>query len=140
MDLLAYAHRIETVLRATAVEMETIYEPDQEYAMWGFELEDETSGFLMLIDKTSTFDEPLVTLSFTLGPVDEASEDDLKDLLSVNSELYDASLTITPPMGEDDDEFLLLQTKFPAAEFSAERFALALSSLSKQFALFFGDE
>ncbi|GAB1409525.1 hypothetical protein MASR1M90_06790 [Desulfovibrionales bacterium] len=140
MDLQAYAKKVETVLRAAAVEMETIHDLDQGNSMWGFELEDETSGFVLLVDKTATFDKPVVVVSFTLGPLDDASEDDLKDLLALNGELHDACLTITPPMGDDDEEFLMLQTRFPAVEFSAERFAQALSSLRTQYSLFFEEE
>lgn len=137
MDLQHYADAMENVLRAVASEMDAIYPLDEEGAMWGFELENEISGFLALDTNTGTFDEPTVTLSLSLGPIEDATADDMKDLLALNGDLFNATLTVTPPMGDTGEEFLMLQTKFLAAEFSAERFDAAMTSLARQMTLFF---
>jgi hypothetical protein len=67
-------------------------------------------------------------------------KDDLIDLLTINGDLLGASLTITPPLGEAQEEFLMLQTKFVASEFSEDMFTKSITSLMTQMSIFFEAE
>jgi hypothetical protein len=62
------------------------------------------------------------------------------DLLTINGDLLGASLTITPPLGEEQEEFLMLQTKFVATEFSEDMFNKSVTSLMTQMSIFFETE
>jgi hypothetical protein len=137
MDLIKFAAEMEQVLRKVASEFEPVSEPSEDGALWGFELDDEASGFLSLESNQGTLDVPTVTVSLSLGSIEEVSREDLMDLLTINGDLLGASLTITPPLGEEQEEFLMLQTKFVASEFSEEMFTKSMTSLMTQMSIFF---
>ena len=137
MDLIKFAVEMEQVLRKVASEFEPVSEPTEDGALWGFELDDEASGFLSLESNEGTLDVPTVTVSLSLGSIEEVSREDLMDLLTINGDLLGASLTITPPLGEEQEEFLMLQTKFVASEFSEEMFTKSMTSLMTQMSIFF---
>ena len=137
MDLIKFAAEMEQVLRKVASEFEPVSEPSEDGALWGFELDDEASGFLSLESNEGTLDVPTVTVSLSLGSIEEVSREDLMDLLTINGDLLGASLTITPPLGEEQEEFLMLQTKFVASEFSEEMFTKSMTSLMTQMSIFF---
>lgn len=140
MDLVQFATEIENVLRKAASEIDLISPVSEDGALWGFELEDDASGFVSLELNQGTFDVPTVTISLSLGAIEEISKDDLLDLLTINGDLLGASLTITPPLGEAQEEFLMLQTKFMATEFSEDMFAKSITSLMTQMSIFFESE
>lgn len=140
MDLIQFSKEIENVLRKAASEIDQISPASEDGALWGFELEDDASGFLSLESNEGTFDVPTVTISLSLGAIEEITKDDLLDLLTINGDLLGASLTITPPLGEAQEEFLMLQTKFLATEFSEEMFAKSITSLMTQMSIFFEAE
>jgi hypothetical protein len=140
MDLIQFSKDIENVLRKAASEIDQISPASEDGALWGFELEDDASGFLSLESNEGTFDVPTVTISLSLGAIEEITKDDLLDLLTINGDLLGASLTITPPLGEAQEEFLMLQTKFLATEFSEEMFAKSITSLMTQMSIFFEAE
>ena len=81
-----------------------------------------------------------VTVSLSLGSIEEVTKEDLMDLLTINGDLLGASLTITPPLGEEQEEFLMLQTKFVATEFSEDMFNKSITSLMTQMSIFFEAE
>ncbi len=137
MDLIKFAAEMEQVLRKVASEFEPVSEPTEDGALWGFELDEDASGFLSLESNQGTLDVPTVTVSLSLGSIEEVSREDLMDLLTINGDLLGASLTITPPLGEEQEEFLMLQTKFVATEFSEEMFTKSMTSLMTQMSIFF---
>lgn len=140
MDLIKFAGEMEAVVRKASTECESISPASDDGALWGFELGDDASGFLSLESNQGTFDVPTVTVSLSLGTIEDASKDDLMDLLTINGDLLGASLTITPPLGEEQEEFLMLQTKFVATEFSEEMFTKSVNSLMTQISIFFESE
>jgi hypothetical protein len=140
MDLIQFAPEIEKVLRKVASEIDLISPVSEDGALWGFELEDDASGFVSLESNQGTLDVPTVTISLSLGAIEEISKDDLIDLLTINGDLLGASLTITPPLGEEQEEFLMLQTKFVATEFSEDMFTKSITSLMTQMSIFFEAE
>lgn len=137
MDMTAIAENIETALQAIASEIDAIAPLSEDGALWGFELEDEASGFVALDLNQGTFDVPTVTISLSLGTIEDISKDDLLDLLAINGDLLGASLTVTPPLGDEQAEFLMLQTKFMAGEFSKEMLTKSMTSLLTQMSIFF---
>ena len=140
MDLIQFAPEIEKVLRKVASEIDLISPVSEDGALWGFELEDVACGFVSLESNQGTLDVPTVTISLSLGAIEEISKDDLIDLLTINGDLLGASLTITPPLGEEQEEFLMLQTKFVATEFSEDMFTKSITSLMTQMSIFFEAE
>ncbi|AMD93737.1 hypothetical protein AXF15_11940 [Desulfomicrobium orale DSM 12838] len=140
MDLVAFAQKMEAVLKKAASEYEPISPAAEDGALWGFELGEEGSGFLSLEPNQGTFDLPTVTVSLSLGPIEDAGREDLLDLLTLNGDLLGASLTVTPPLGDEQEEFLMLQTKFPAEEFSEDMFNKSVTSLMTQISIFFEAE
>lgn len=140
MDLIKFAKDMEVVLRKVATEFEMVSPAAEDGALWGFELGEEASGFLSLESNQGTLDVPTVTVSLSLGSIEEVTKEDLMDLLTINGDLLGASLTITPPLGEEQEEFLMLQTKFVATEFSEDMFNKAITSLMTQMSIFFEAE
>ncbi|MDY0227747.1 hypothetical protein SAMN04488082_104170 [Desulfomicrobium apsheronum] len=140
MDLIKFAEEMETVLKAAATESELVSPASEDGAIWGFELGEDASGFLSLESNQGTLDVPTVTVSLSLGSIEEVSKEDLMDLLIINGDLLGASLTITPPLGEEQEEFLMLQTKFVASEFSEDMFNKSVTSLMTQMSIFFEAE
>lgn len=140
MDLIKFAKEMETVLKAAATESELVSPASEDGAIWGFELGEDASGFLSLESNEGTLDVPTVTVSLSLGSIEEISKEDLMDLLIINGDLLGASLTITPPLGEEQEEFLMLQTKFVATDFSADMFNKSVTSLMTQMSIFFEAE
>jgi hypothetical protein len=131
---------METVLKAAATESELVSPASEDGAIWGFELGEDASGFLSLESNQGTLDVPTVTVSLSLGSIEEVSKEDLMDLLIINGDLLGASLTITPPLGEEQEEFLMLQTKFVASDFSEDMFNKSVTSLMTQMSIFFEAE
>ena len=72
MDLVAFAQKMEAVLKKAASEYEPISPAAEDGALWGFELGEEGSGFLSLEPNQGTFDLPTVTVSLSLGPIEDA--------------------------------------------------------------------
>ena len=140
MDMLKFAKDIETVLKKVATESEPVSPATEDGAIWGFELGEDASGFLSLESNQGTLDVPTVTVSLSLGSIEEISKEDLMDLLIINGDLLGASLTITPPLGEEQEEFLMLQTKFVATDFSEDMFNKSVTSLMTQMSIFFEAE
>jgi hypothetical protein len=140
MDLIKFAKDMEVVLRKVATEFEMVSPAAEDGALWGFELGEEASGFLSLESNQGTLDVPTVTVSLSLGSIEEVTKEDLMDLLTINGDLLGASLTITPPLGEEQEEFLMLQTKFVATEFSEDMFNKSITSLMTQMSIFFEAE
>ena len=140
MDLIKFAKDMEVVLRKVATEFEMVSPAAEDGALWGFELGEEASGFLSLESNQGTLDVPTVTVSLSLGSIEEVSKEDLMDLLIINGDLLGASLTITPPLGEEQEEFLMLQTKFVATDFSEDMFNKSITSLMTQMSIFFEAE
>jgi len=140
MDLIKFAEEMETVLKAAATESELVSPASEDGAIWGFELVEDASGFLSLESNQGTLDVPTVTVSLSLGSIEEVSKEDLMDLLIINGDLLGASLTITPPLGEEQEEFLMLQTKFVASDFSEDMFNKSVTSLMTQMSIFFEAE
>jgi hypothetical protein len=140
MDLIVFAKKIESVLKKTTSEFEPISSATEDGALWGFEMDEEGSGFLALDANRGTFDLPTVTVSLSLGALEDATEEDLLDLLALNGDLLGASLALTPPLGDAEEEFLMLQTKFPAVDFSEEIFTNSVMSLMAQMVMFFDAE
>lgn len=140
MDLIAFAKEIEAVLKKTASEYEPVSPAAEDGALWGFEMDEDASGFLALDSNQGTFDLPTVTVSLSLGTLEDVTQEDLLDLLALNGDLLGASLTLTPPLGEAQEEFLMLQTKFPAVDFSEEMFEKSVTSLMTQISIFFDAE
>ena len=103
-------------------------------------MNEKDSGFLSLEPNQGTFDLPTITVSLSLGPIEDAGREDLLDLLTLNGDLLGASLTVTPPLGDEQEEFLMLQTKFPAEEFSEDMFNKSVTSLMTQISIFFEAE
>ena len=140
MDLIKFAKEMETVLKTAATESELVSPASEDGAIWGFEIGEDASGFLSLESNQGTLDVPTVTVSLSLGSIEEVSKEDLMDLLIINGDLLGASLTITPPLGEEQEEFLMLQTKFVASEFSEDMFNKSVTSLMTQMSIFFEAE
>jgi hypothetical protein len=140
MDLIKFAKEMETVLKTAATESELVSPASEDGAIWGFEIGEDASGFLSLESNQGTLDVPTVTVSLSLGSIEEISKEDLMDLLIINGDLLGASLTITPPLGEEQEEFLMLQTKFVATDFSADMFNKSVTSLMTQMSIFFEAE
>ena len=140
MDMLKFAKDIESVLKKVASESEPVSPATEDGAIWGFELGEDASGFLSLESNQGTLDVPTVTVSLSLGSIEEISKEDLMDLLIINGDLLGASLTITPPLGEEQEEFLMLQTKFVATDFSEDMFNKSVTSLMTQMSIFFEAE
>ena len=140
MDLIQFSKEIETVLRKAASAIDLVSPASEDGALWGFELDDDASGFVSLESNQGTFDVPTVTISLSLGAIEDIGKDDLVDLLIINGDLLGASLTITPPLGEEQEEFLMLQTKVVASEFSEDMFSKSITSLMTQMSIFFEAE
>ncbi|MGE4443058.1 MAG: hypothetical protein AB7D27_16465 [Desulfomicrobium sp.] len=140
MDMMKFAKDIEAVLKKVATESEPVSPATEDGAIWGFELGEDASGFLSLESNQGTLDVPTVTVSLSLGSIEEISKEDLMDLLIINGDLLGASLTITPPLGEEQEEFLMLQTKFVATDFSEDMFNKSVTSLMTQMSIFFEAE
>jgi hypothetical protein len=140
MDMFKFAKDIETVLKKVATESEPVSPATEDGAIWGFELGEDASGFLSLESNQGTLDVPTVTVSLSLGSIEEISKEDLMDLLIINGDLLGASLTITPPLGDEQEEFLMLQTKFVATDFSEDMFNKSVTSLMTQMSIFFEAE
>ncbi len=130
---------IEAVLPRVVTEWEMLGDPTEEGAVWGFDLEeDDASGFVVLESNQGTYDVPTVSVALSLGPVSEADRDEVLDMLAVSAQLLDACMTITPPIGEEGEEYFLIQTKFLAKDFSEARMIAAINSLVTQLEMFFG--
>jgi hypothetical protein len=140
MDLIKFAGDMEKVLKKVASECEPVSPPAEDGALWGFELGEDASGFLSLESNQGTLDVPTVTVSLSLGSIEEVTKEDLMDLLTINGDLLGASLTVTPPLGEEQEEFLMLQTKFVATDFSEDMLNKSLTSLMTQMSIFFETE
>ena len=140
MDMMKFAKDIEVVLKKVATESEPVSPATEDGGIWGFELGEDASGFLSLESNQGTLDVPTVTVSLSLGSIEEISKEDLMDLLIINGDLLGASLTITPPLGEEQEEFLMLQTKFVATDFSEDMFNKSVTSLMTQMSIFFEAE
>lgn len=140
MDLIKMAKEVEVVLREQSADFEELAPASEDGAMWGFALDDDTSGFISLESNQGTFDIPTVSISISLGTLGEAGQEDLLELLAINGELLGATLTITPPLGDEQEEFLMLQTKFVAVEFSQDMFVKSINSLLTQVSIFFESE
>jgi hypothetical protein len=140
MDLMKFANDIESVLKKVASESEPVSPATEDGAIWGFELGEDASGFVSLESNQGTLDVPTVTVSLSLGSIEDVSKEDLMDLLIINGDLLGASLTITPPLGEEQEEFLMLQTKFVATDFSEDMFNKSVTSLMTQMSIFFEAE
>jgi hypothetical protein len=140
MDMMKFAKDIEAVLKKVATESEPVSPATEDGGIWGFELGEDASGFLSLESNQGTLDVPTVTVSLSLGSIEEVSKEDLMDLLIINGDLLGASLTITPPLGEEQEEFLMLQTKFVATDFSEDMFNKSVTSLMTQMSIFFEAE
>ncbi len=140
MDMMKFAKDIEVVLKKVATESEPVSPATEDGGIWGFELGEDASGFLSLESNQGTLDVPTVTVSLSLGSIEEVSKEDLMDLLIINGDLLGASLTITPPLGEEQEEFLMLQTKFVATDFSEDMFNKSVTSLMTQMSIFFEAE
>ena len=140
MDMMKFAKDIEAVLKKVATESEPVSPATEDGGIWGFELGEDASGFLSLESNQGTLDVPMVTVSLSLGSIEEVSKEDLMDLLIINGDLLGASLTITPPLGEEQEEFLMLQTKFVATDFSEDMFNKSVTSLMTQMSIFFEAE
>lgn len=140
MDLIKFAKEMEAVLKKVATESEMVSPATEDGAIWGFELGEDASGFLSLESNQGTLDVPTVTVSLSLGSIEEVSKEDLMDILIINGDLLGASLTITPPLGEEQEEFLMLQTKFVASDFSEDMFNKSVTSLMTQMSIFFEAE
>jgi hypothetical protein len=138
--MMKFAKDIEAVLKKVATESEPVSPATEDGAIWGFELGEDASGFLSLESNQGTLDVPTVTVSLSLGSIEEISKEDLMDLLIINGDLLGASLTITPPLGEEQEEFLMLQTKFVATDFSEDMFNKSVTSLMTQMSIFFEAE
>jgi hypothetical protein len=140
MDMMKFVKDIEAVLKKVATESEPVSPASEDGGIWGFELGEDASGFLSLESNQGTLDVPTVTVSLSLGSIEEVSKEDLMDLLIINGDLLGASLTITPPLGEEQEEFLMLQTKFVATDFSEDMFNKSVTSLMTQMSIFFEAE
>lgn len=140
MDLFKMAQEVVAVVQEECSDFEELVPASEDSAVWGFIIDEDTSGFVFLDANLGTFDVATVTISLSLGTLEDITKDDLLELLSVNGELLGASLTITPPFGDEQEEFLMLQTKFLATEFSKTMFVNSLNSLVAQISLFFAAE
>ena len=80
MDLIKFATDIESVLKKVATESEPVSPATEDGAIWGFELGEDASGFLSLESNQGTLDVPTVTVSLSLGSIEEVSKEDLMDL------------------------------------------------------------
>lgn len=134
-----YVDLIEQVLPRVVSEWELLGDINEDGAVWGFDIEeDDASGFVVLESNVGSYDVPTVSVSLSLGPVSEADRDDLLDMLAISAQLLDACMTITPPIGEEGEEYFLIQTKFLAKDFSEARILSAIKSLATQLDMFFG--
>ena len=140
MDMMKFDKNIEVVLKKVATESEPVSPATEDGGIWGFELGEDASGVLSLESNQGTLDVPTVTVSLSLGSIEEVSKEDLMDLLIINGDLLGASLTITPPLAEEQEEFLMLQTKFVATDFSEDMFNKSVTSLMTQMSIFFEAE
>ena len=137
MDLRELAKRIDAMLRKAGADFEQLSEMEDHGCIWGYELDEDTSGFISCEDNASGIDIPTVSITVSLGRIDELRRGDLLDLLEVNGDLLGAGLTVTLPMGEDRGRVLLLQTKMRADAFDPQKFDDYIDVLMDLMELYF---
>lgn len=137
MDFSILAQKVEEALGQQTLEFEVLVPVMDDGAMWGFMLANELSGFVTLEANLDTYNLPTLSIALSLGALEEVGREDLLDLLDLNGQLLGVSLTMTPALGEEQTEFLLLQTKFLAMEFTPENLANSLLHLETQLSIFF---
>lgn len=140
MDMNHLCLKIEAALAETGTEFERLDEPSSEGGAWGYEINEDFSGFITCENNTDDLSIPTISVSLSLGPVTELNREDLLDLLDINGDLLGAGLTITPPLAEEGDRFLLLQRRIPADKFEPNQIKDTITHLVHLTELFFTEE
>jgi hypothetical protein len=140
MDLVTLAREIEEELGKSAGLSERLTDIGPDGAVFGFELSEEVSGFVSCESNQDGIGSPTVSISLSLGSVQELNRRDLLDLLLINGDMLNATITVTPEFDDSEDQFLLLQRKIRAEEFDPASFADHVESLRKMADLFFAEE
>ncbi|MFP4070503.1 MAG: hypothetical protein ACLFTB_00495 [Desulfovibrionales bacterium] len=139
MDLTTLAQAIDKMLQESANEAELLSEITSDGAVWGFEMEEDVSGFISCETNAGTGDVATVSISLSLGSTQGLDRDDLLELLLINGEMLDAHITVTPPFEDSPEQFLLMQRKLPAERFDPREFNDNLELVKKTADLFFNE-
>jgi hypothetical protein len=140
MDLVTLAREIEDELKNSAQESERLTDIGPDGAVFGFEMDEEISGFVSCESNQDGVGTPTVSISLSLGSVQELTQRDLLDLLLINGDLLDATITVTPEFADSEEQFLLLQRKLRAEGFDPGSFKGHLEDLRGLVDLFFTSE
>jgi hypothetical protein len=140
MDLVTLAQEIEERLNQDAKVSERLTDIGPDGAVFGFEMDEEISGFISCESNQDGVGIPTVSISLTLGSVQELSQRDFLDLLLINGDLVDATITVTPEFEDSGDQFLLLQRKLRAEGYDTGSFTQHVESLLELANLFFAEE
>jgi hypothetical protein len=140
MDLVTLAREIEEGLKKDAQVFELLSDIGPDGAVYGFEMDEEVSGFVSCESNQDGVGTPTVSISVTLGGVQELSQRDLLDLLLINGDLLDATITVTPEFADSEEQFLLLQRKLRAETYDPRSFPQQVESLLSLVDLFFAEE
>jgi len=97
---------------------------------WFFEIDD-VAGLISCEENNGDLGIPTVTLSLPLADTEDLSRDDLLELLSRNSEMFQASLTCTSSLETEggNQRLLAIQHRFATHDFNPESFLEYIETL-----------
>jgi hypothetical protein len=140
MDMTSLCPKIEQSLADIGTEFERLDEPSPDGGAWAYEINEDFSGFVTCENNTDDLNIPTISISLSLGPVTDLTRDDLLDLMDINGDLLGASLTVTPPLAEEGDRFLLLQRRIPAEKFDPTQVKDTITHLIHLTEIFFTED
>ncbi len=127
MDFVQLGQQIEAMFKTEEVEAELLGELNEDGGIWGFNIDEDISGFLRCHYAEIGPREPIVCISLSLGALGDYERDDLLGLLEMNGMLYSMQLTVMPELA--DQEIVLLQRGMPAKQFQPADFPRHIQEL-----------
>ncbi len=127
MDFVQLGQQIEAMFKAEEVEFELLDELNEDGGVWGFNIDEDVSGFLRCHYAEIGPREPIVCISLSLGALGDYEREDLLGLLEMNGMLYSMQLTVMPELDEHD--IVLLQRSLPAEQFQVADFPRHIQDL-----------
>lgn len=160
MEPADFAVKIEEVMAEDCTAYECVFEDDNEIArVWNFAVEDSISGYLAVEDNEETFEVQTVSVGLYLKDITDYSREDLFNLLYVNSEFINASLSVIKiPIPIDDEteiteetdmedpdlvemhDFLVIHSRIPLEIFNPEDFMGYVENMLVQYEVLLDDE
>ncbi|MGM0599189.1 MAG: hypothetical protein ACQETH_05145 [Candidatus Rifleibacteriota bacterium] len=160
MEPADFAVKIEEVMAEDCTVYECVFEDDNEIGrVWNFAIEDSISGYLAVEDNEETFEVQTVSVGLYLKDISDYSREDLFNLLYVNSEFINATLSVIKiPIPIDDEtelseeidmedpelvemhDFLVIHSRIPLEIFNPEDFMGYVENMLVQYEVLLGDD